>query len=334
MSRPLRFADVVGQQVAIKLIMNALKMQKLPRAVILHGPSGTGKTTIARLIAAWFVCENKSEDICGQCKMCLAVQNGAIPDIIELDAASNTGVDDVRQILDQTNYAPQFSSERIFIIDEAHMLSKNAISAFLKAFEETMSHVRFVLATTEIEKIPEAIRSRCLCIGIRSLTNTELRSAIVAMLSNRQINFENEAVEIIAEVSGGSLREVYSIIEQVLLLQKDEMNLTLQSVYEVLAFVSDAEIIKLFDYVKSGQAIESYEFVTQLLERNVSPISILQQLICYARKLYAISIENEIKQKILKIMIHLNKLQQDYGKIGGFIDLLSVGIAEIAFRNE
>lgn len=332
--RPLKFGQVVGQDIAKKLIKNALIQQKLPRVIMLYGPSGTGKTTLARLIVAWYVCENRGDDVCGECNMCRAVQNGSLVDMLELDAASNTSIEDIREILDQCTYVPQYAKEKIFVIDEAHMLSRNAIAALLKTFEETASHVRFILATTELEKIPDAIRSRCFCVPLYSVQADGIRAHLTNLASANNIALEEQACDLLVKLSHGSLREAISMLEQAMLVCKDN-KIQLEFLHEIIAFAKEDEVNKLVADIEAKDFLQTFEDASRLIEHDsIAPLSLLLQLINTFKDKLANANETEQKRQCLKILIDLNKLYQDAMRISAVAELVIVGLAEIAYSHE
>lgn len=325
----MRFSEIIGQKIAVHLIKTALAKEKLSRTIILHGFSGIGKTTIARLIAASFVCANKSEDndLCGKCDMCKNVQNGSIADIIEFDAASNTSIEDIREILEQTNYAPQIGTQKIFIIDEAHMLSKNAISALLKTFEETSNHVRFILATTEIEKIPSAIRSRCFCIPLQIIEQNEMEAYLNQVAQSNQCTITTESAKLIQALSNGSMREALSILEQAMIINN---NIDLPLLNSLISFAQTDSIDELANLIIQGDFVKVFEQLNAMIAKNISALSILTQLIYKFRNDFAITTQ---RAKILKILIDLNKLNQEINKNSCFTEMILIGLAEITYTN-
>ena len=197
--RPKQFSDLVGQDVVVRTLQNALAGQSLAHAYLLTGIRGVGKTTIARLMAMAVNCSNaKNGEPCTECEACTSIMQGNNLDVQEMDAASHTGVDDIREILDGVRYPPASLKYRVYIIDEAHMLSKNAFNALLKTLEEPPSHVLFILATTEIEKLPITVRSRCQRFDLRRLGVDEITSYLEEVLGREQVQFELPALHAIA----------------------------------------------------------------------------------------------------------------------------------------
>jgi DNA polymerase-3 subunit gamma/tau len=331
MYRPMKFSEVHGQELAIRLLKNGLIAQKLPRTLIFYGPSGVGKTTLARLVAAWFVCTNKTDDLCGVCNMCIGIQKDSIPDIIELDAASNTGIDDIRQILDQCNYAPQFASEKIFIIDEAHMLSRNAIASLLKTFEETANHIRFILATTEIDKISEAIRSRCFCIPIQQIKYSDIHKALEKKAIIDKVEISKESVDLISMASNGSMREANTIFEQVAMLGNGVISVN--EVEATLAFAPKEIVSKIANFICSGDYANVYDtFLDFIHKKSADPISFLIQVLSFLKEMVEAESDLIKKQKLLKIIIDINKLKHESLRLSIPLDMVHIGLCEVALN--
>ncbi len=326
--RPHKFNEVVGQFVALKLLKSALINDRLPRSMVLYGPSGVGKTTLARLVAAWYVCENREhDDVCGVCSMCCAVQDGTISDILEFDAASNTSIEDIREILDQCDYAPQYSSQKVFIIDEAHMLSRNAIAALLKTLEEAPNHVRFILATTEIEKIPDAIRSRCLSIALHDVSRLQMCDYFKHLCIEKNIKIEDGAITLLASLSNGSMREAISILNQAVLLANGSV-VDVALLHSIMSYASNEIIDQLVGFIADGKFVQVFETISAL-DENISILSVLDQVMENVQKKCH---EPLNKEKYLKILIDLNRLKQDAAKISAFDAMITVGLTEIAYQ--
>ncbi len=215
--RPKQFSDLVGQGVVVRTLQNALAGQSLAHAYLLTGIRGVGKTTIARLMAMAVNCDQaKGGEPCAKCDTCLSIMQGNSLDVQEMDAASHTGVDDIREILDGVRYPPVSLNCRVYIVDEAHMLSKNAFNALLKTLEEPPAHVLFILATTEVEKLPITVRSRCQRFDLRRLGVDEISTYLGNVLKQESVEAELPALHAIARAADGSVRDALSLTERVL----------------------------------------------------------------------------------------------------------------------
>lgn len=327
MKRPLKFAEVIGQEIPIKLIKNGLMEKKLPRAIIFHGSSGIGKTTLARLVAAWAFCQNKADDdVCGECEQCRGVQSGGVPDLIEFDAASHTSIEDIREILELCNYVPQVGTEKVFIIDEAHMLSRNAISALLKTLEEAHDGIRFILATTEIDKISNAIRSRCFCVPLQDLSVEEINQCLVLAAKDDDIEIDKESCALIARVSYGSMRESLSVFYRAALLNK---KVTIDVLKSILSYLDDVDLEKIALLLMGGDYVALYEELLFLCrERKLFGMVAIRQLIDYYRELY---VSCKDKNLVLQIIIKLNRLYFETLKTSLFNEITIISLCEIAY---
>ncbi|WP_250625813.1 DNA polymerase III subunit gamma/tau [Pinirhizobacter soli] len=213
--RPRKFAELVGQEHVVRALTNALESGRMHHAYLFTGTRGVGKTTIARIFAKSLNCERgESSDPCGECSVCTAVDAGRFVDLLEIDAASNTGVDDVREVIENAQYAPSRGRFKVYLIDEVHMLSKPAFNALLKTLEEPPPHVKFLLATTDPQKLPVTVLSRCLKFNLKRMLPDQISGQMLHILGAEGIAFEDEAVDEIARAADGSMRDGLSLLDQ------------------------------------------------------------------------------------------------------------------------
>jgi DNA polymerase III subunit gamma/tau len=213
--RPRAFAEMVGQEHVVKALTNALREQRLHHAYLFTGTRGVGKTTLARIIAKALNCETGvSAEPCGRCGACTGIDAGRFVDLIELDAASNTQVDNMRELLESALYAPTSGRYKVYIIDEVHMLSRSAFNAMLKTLEEPPAHVKFVLATTEPQKIPVTVLSRCLQFNLKQIPQTQIRAQLQKVLEAEGVGYEPPALGLLARAAQGSMRDSLSLLDQ------------------------------------------------------------------------------------------------------------------------
>ncbi len=234
--RPRRFSELVGQSHVVRALTNALQSGRVHHAFLFTGTRGIGKTTIARIFAKSLNCQNGvGAEPCGQCEICKAVDEGRFVDLLEIDAASNTGVDDVRELIENAQYLPTRGRYKVYLIDEVHMLSKNAFNALLKTLEEPPEHVKFLLATTDPQKLPVTVLSRCLQFNLQRLSQTQIENQMQHILSAEGIRFEMPAIALLAHGADGSLRDGLSLLDQALAfgdgqLREDEVRSMLGTV--------------------------------------------------------------------------------------------------------
>ena len=213
--RPKTFADLVGQEHVVKALRNALDEGRLHHAYLLTGTRGVGKTTIARILAKSLNCENAQHgEPCGVCQSCTQIDTGRYVDLLEIDAASNTGIDNIREVLENAQYAPTVGKYKVYIIDEVHMLSKSAFNAMLKTLEEPPEHVKFILATTDPHKVPITVLSRCLQFVLRNMTSQQVADHLAHVLNNENIAYEPAALQLLGRAAAGSMRDALSLLDQ------------------------------------------------------------------------------------------------------------------------
>ncbi len=259
--RPQNFNELVGQDVLVTTLSNAIKNNRLHHAYILTGIRGVGKTTTARIIAKTINCENKLESekttACGACDNCKMIAASKHQDVIEIDAASRTGVDDIREIIDSIAYAPVMAAYKIYIIDEVHMLSNSAFNALLKTLEEPPAHVKFIFATTEIKKVPITILSRCQRFDLRRLDEIEIANHLKNILTKEELEAEEHALELIAKMSEGSVRDSLSLLDQALANNNHQKLLPAELVEKMLGIGNKNQVIALFEALLSGDFLLS-----------------------------------------------------------------------------
>ncbi len=268
--RPQSFDEFVGQSSIVKILRRAIELEQISHAYLFAGPRGTGKTTLARLLAKTLNCQNlKKGDSspCLECSNCLAFSRGNFPDLVELDAASHRGIDEIREIRDQVRFLPSVGRYKVYVIDEAHQLTREASNALLKTLEEPPSHVIFVLATTEPHKILDTIRSRCQIFHFETLSLQEILQKLQKIIEQEGYKADKEALEIIAKRARGSLRDAETLLQQVLILS-DTKELGSEQVAEILGEISEKEVLELFGLLLSHNTPQALKLVQSLVEQG------------------------------------------------------------------
>lgn len=282
--RPQTLSDIVGQDVLVQTIRNALKLNRLPQAILLTGTRGIGKTTTARIIAKYLNCSEiiagNTTECCNKCDSCISIANCSHPDVLEFDAASKTSVNDIREIIESIQYSPIKSRHKFYIIDEVHMLSNSAFNALLKTLEEPPSHVRFILATTEENKVPLTIISRCLQFKLRPIKEQTISRQCDEVLKHEGYSAEEGAMELIANAANGSMRDALSILEGAIVFCADANNkLLLDKVVDLLGYKHHGAIKNAFQMLCEVNLNGCLQSIRDLYDFGVDPITIATEIL-------------------------------------------------------
>ncbi len=265
--RPTNFEDVAGQKHIVKTLQNAVQQNRIAHAYLFCGPRGTGKTSTAKIFAKMINCESKTKRPCGKCDNCLAIQQGNHPDIIEIDAASNNGVDQVRDLIEKVKYAPLKGKYKVYIIDEVHMMSSGAFNALLKTIEEPPAHVIFIFATTEPHKVLPTIISRCQRYDFTKISVKDMMESIKKILEKENIQYEEEAVRLVCQLADGGMRDALSIVDQVIAYSLDK--LTCEAINAIYGIVTVPEKIELLQMVSNQDAKGCMQKINEFAERGI-----------------------------------------------------------------
>lgn len=282
--RPKNLDELLGQSVLSESLKAIFDNKKVPHAFLFSGMRGVGKTTTARIFARCVNClgvdlkNDMTSTPCGVCRSCLAMDKDQHLDVMEFDAASRTGVDDIREIIDACQYMPVLGRYKIFIIDEVHMLSKSAFNALLKTLEEPPSHVKFVFATTEKNKIPETIHSRCMTFQLQPVLFNTISSHMQSICSKENFTIEKDASEILAKESDGSVRDAISMLEQAMMLVEKKRIITKEIILKMLGGVGEADIQFLLDLILSAKTKKAVETLIIYLKNGAEPNFIYKNL--------------------------------------------------------
>lgn len=296
--RPKNFSEIIGQAHIVRTLSNAIKNNRVGQAYLFTGPRGTGKTSIARILAKAVNCENQKNGIsCEKCPSCEAINSGRSLDIIEIDAASNTGVDNIRELRETVSIPPTALKLKIYIIDEVHMLSTGAFNALLKTLEEPPSHVIFILATTEIHKVPETIISRCQRFDFTRLPFEKIIERLSLIAASEKVKIEKEALEMIAISAEGGMRDAESLLAQIIALE--DKNITAKEVEEILGTTDQKFVTDFFDLIsdkKSGAAIYK---INSLISDGHDLEVFAKTFINYLRQLMLLGIDEKLKKSFV-----------------------------------
>jgi len=287
--RPQVFSEVIGQDHVVLTLQRAIVADRVGHAYLFCGPRGVGKTTVARILAKAVNCVGKGDKPCGKCQNCLAITEGSFVDLIEIDAASNRGIDEIRELRDKIKFSPSIGRKKVYIIDEVHMLTKEAFNALLKTLEEPPAHSIFIFATTEINKVPETVISRCQRFDFRLADEKILEDTVRGLAKKEKLKISDEIVQAISKSSGGSYRDATSLLDQ-LSSHLGESDLTYEAALKLLNLRSSDQTRELIEILKSQDAPQSIKYLGQLKERGADFEQVLSGLI--------IGLRHELVQKI------------------------------------
>ena len=316
--RPQTFADLIGQKVVAETIINSIKANKVPNAYIFTGIRGVGKTTVARIVAKSLNCSNGVENVCKSqlCKNCESISNSNHIDVLEMDAASKTGVDDVRELIEFSRYGPTTSKFKIFIIDEVHMLSKQAFNALLKTLEEPPIYLKFIFATTEIKKIPVTVLSRCQRFDLSRIKSTELFNFLKKIKDKEKGNISDEVIRLIVKISEGSVRDGLSLLDRALLTLDGNQELDFSTAQKIFGYFDKSQLIEIFELILAGEEKKVINFYRKIYDQGVEPkifINEFLELIYYFKNIDILtqdsinfSLNDEEFLRIKKIASNIN----------------------------
>ncbi len=271
--RPQSFEDLIGQEVIAETILNSIKLNKVPNAYLFTGIRGVGKTTIARIIAKTLNCSKETGKPCKEklCDNCNAISNSNHIDVLEMDAASKTGVDDVRDLIEFSRYGPTSAKYKIFIIDEVHMLSKQAFNALLKTLEEPPEYLKFIFATTEIKKIPITVVSRCQRFDLSRVKSLKLFNFLKKIKEKENGKASDEALKFIVRISEGSVRDALSLLDRALLSQEQGAEFNLDKAQKIFGYFDRSYLIELFKYIFEGNEKETLKIYRSIYDQGIAP---------------------------------------------------------------
>jgi DNA polymerase-3 subunit gamma/tau len=295
--RPQVFDDLIGQEVVAETITNSIKANKIPNAYLFTGIRGIGKTTTARIVAKGLNCLKGIENLCKEdlCDNCKSIANASHIDVLEMDAASKTGVDDVRDLIEFSRYGPTSAKYKIFIIDEVHMLSKQAFNALLKTLEEPPAYLKFIFATTEIKKIPITVVSRCQRFDLSRIKSTELFEFIKKIKDKENGKVSDEALKLIVKISEGSVRDALSLLDRGLLSLDQNTELDLNAAQKIFGYFDKSQLINLFELILKGDEEKVINIYRKIYDQGVEPkvfINDFLEILYYFKNINSLSLES------------------------------------------
>ncbi len=295
--RPQTFDDLIGQEVVAETITNSIKADKIPNAYLFTGIRGIGKTTTARIVAKALNCSNGIDNLCKKnfCENCKSISESSHIDVLEMDAASKTGVDDVRDLIEFSRYGPTSAKYKIFIIDEVHMLSKQAFNALLKTLEEPPEYLKFIFATTEIKKIPITVVSRCQRFDLTRIKSSELLEFIKKIKNKENGKISDDALKLIVKISEGSVRDSLSLLDRALLSLDEGKELDLNSAQKIFGYFDKSQLIDLFELILKGEEKKVISIYRKIYDQGVEPkvfINDFLELLYYFKNINSLTLES------------------------------------------
>jgi len=295
--RPATFDDLIGQEVVAETITNSIKADKIPNAYLFTGIRGIGKTTTARIVAKGLNCLNGIENLCKEelCDNCKSIADSSHIDVLEMDAASKTGVDDVRDLIEFSRYGPTSAKYKIFIIDEVHMLSKQAFNALLKTLEEPPEYLKFIFATTEIKKIPITVVSRCQRFDLSRIKSSKLFEFIKDIKEKEKGKASDEALKLIVKISEGSVRDALSLLDRALLSLDGKTELDLNMAQKIFGYFDKSQLINLFELILKGEEEKVINIYRKIFDQGIEPkvfINDFLEILYYFKNINSLSLES------------------------------------------
>ncbi len=295
--RPQTFDDLIGQEVMVETIINSIKADRVPNAYLFTGIRGIGKTTTARIVAKALNCSNGAENLCKEnfCDNCKDITNSSHIDVLEIDAASKTGVDDVRDLIEFSRYGPSSAKFKIFIIDEVHMLSKQAFNALLKTLEEPPEYLKFIFATTEIKKIPITVVSRCQRFDLTRIKSTELFNFLKMIKDKENGKISDDSMRLIVKISEGSVRDALSLLDRALISLEKNQELDLNSAQKIFGYFDKSLLINLFELILKGEEKKVIDTYKKIYDQGIEPkvfINDFLELLYYLKNINSLTLES------------------------------------------